>query len=47
MMKRWAEDSLESERELSDQQWLAELAKDPYVIESEMIINDLVQLLQK
>jgi len=41
------EDSLESDRELSDQQWLAELAKDPYVIESEMIINDLVQLLQK
>ena len=28
-------------------EWIAGLSKDPYVIEAEMIINDLVELLQK
>ena len=30
-----------------EEDWIADLAGDPYVTESEMIINDLVQLLRK
>ena len=41
------EDLAESDEQTSDAEWLAELGKDPYVAESQMIINDLVHLLNR
>ncbi len=40
------EDIPESPENDPDDDWIADLAGDPYVTESEMIINDLVQLLR-
>ena len=41
------EDLAESDEQTSDAEWLVELDKDPYVAESQMIINDLVHLLNR
>ncbi|MBT8329141.1 MAG: hypothetical protein KJN87_05500, partial [Desulfofustis sp.] len=41
-----AEDTPEPPENDPEDDWIADLAGDPYVTESEMIINDLVQLLR-
>jgi hypothetical protein len=40
------EDTPEVPENDPDTDWIADLAGDPYVTESEMIINDLVRLLR-